>query len=291
MKATCKHPIEWDKRLFNCEKIEKDYREITNAVLNESIKNKLIKESEKSDIWEKGLSKVFKKNNFYFVNPIYFLNHLENAGLLEFNPYEGKKYEYGWGYYCVDGTSKSQTQNVNSNPGFAPLSINGEGVKAFDKLFANPNGLFRETYPGENGSYGHEGLDFDGAIGTEIYSFIYGIVEKIPKSQGALHYGMNLVIKSPNGYLYLLGHLSEICVQEKEQIYPGKLVAKVGNTGNCKSSGGGDGSHLHLSVYKADGWEDIVTGYKKKDGMETYENYVKDKKLLNPFDFGHTYKD
>lgn len=149
---------------------------------------------------------------------------------------ENETYEYGRKpydqYYCVNGTSCSKKQIVKSNPGFAPLSINGEGVKAFGKLFAHPN-----------------------------------------------------------GYLYLLGHLSEICVTEKDPIYPGKLVAKVGNTGNCKSSGGGDGSHLHLSVYKAEGWEDIVTGYKKKGGIETYENYVKDKKLLNPFDFGHTYKD
>ena len=145
MKATCKHPIEWDKRLFNCEKIEKDYREITNAVLNESIKNKLIKESEKSDIWEKGLSKVFKKNNFYFVNPIYFLNHLENAGLLEFNPYEGFSYSdvYNTGNgYCngIDMNTK-----ILDNPGFAPIWDSRKGGVKKNK-FAGTNGFYNQDY-------------------------------------------------------------------------------------------------------------------------------------------------
>ena len=273
-----KHPIEWD---FNKIKQDKVCETRGKAPIDENKCCDIAADLRTAD------SKLFGENSFYFLCPPYFYNKMDELGLLEFNPYEGKKYEYGWGYYCVDGTSKSQTQIVKSNPGFAPLSINGEGVKAFDKLFANPNGLFREEYSGKSGPYGHEGLDFDGAIGTEIYSFIYGTVEKIPKSQGALHYGMNLVIKSPNGYLYLLGHLSEICVQEKETIYPGKLVAKVGNTGNCKSSGGGDGSHLHLSVYKANNWKEIVTDYKSPDGG----NYVKTNDLKNPFDYEQGYYD
>ncbi len=287
-KIECKHPLEFDKTKFeNIADEYKNRKEWTMGTISENAANALKAQTKIRDIWTDGLCNVFKNNNFFFVHPVYFLNHLDKAGVLEFNPYKGEKYEYGWGYYCVDGTSKSQTQIVNSNPGFAPLSINGKGVKAFDKLFANPNGLFREKYSGRNGSYGHEGLDFDGAIGTEIYSFINGVVEKIPKSQGALHYGMNLVIKSPNGYLYLLGHLSEICVQEKETIYPGKLVAKVGNTGNCKSSGGGDGSHLHLSVYKADKWKDIVSGL----SGENYDNYKWSKDLINPFDYNQSYFD
>lgn len=264
-----------------------DSDEHTNALIDKypMNKNAIMQERTDYEFWS-GLNNKIPRE-CYFFNPQAFICHLDKVVTpAEFNPYEGEKYEYGWGYYCVDGTSKSQTQIVNSNPGFAPLSINGKGVKAFDKLFANPNGLFREKYQGEKGPYGHEGLDFDGAIGTEIYSFINGVVEKIPKSQGALHYGMNLVIKSPNGYLYLLGHLSEICVQEKETIYPGKLVAKVGNTGNCKSSGGGDGSHLHLSVYKANKWEEIVTDYKSPDGG----NY-KYLNLINPFDYEQGYYD
>ena len=47
MKATCKHPIEWDKRLFNCEKIEKDYnnylpKEYLNSSEHQEILNRII---------------------------------------------------------------------------------------------------------------------------------------------------------------------------------------------------------------------------------------------------------
>ena len=179
MKATCKHPIEWDKRLFNCEKIEKDYREITNAVLNESIKNKLIKESEKSDIWEKGLSKVFKKNNFYFVNPIYFLNHLENAGLFEFNPYEKETIKPRFS----KGNDPSIV--VTSNPGFAPAILkvvtNDDKERFIFQKSLNGVELFWATVNydcGKTEGYGgtHSGIDLAGYEGTSIYALINGVV-------------------------------------------------------------------------------------------------------------------
>ena len=255
MKATCKHPIEWDKRLFNCEKIEKDYREITNAVLNESIKNKLIKESEKSDIWEKGLSKLFKKNNFYFVNPIYFLNHLENAGLLEFNPYEKNTDNL---QTCVEPITYCSGKD---NPGFAPISYKKTNYKYNGIYYARITGHFNDWY----GSYYHEGVDFEGSVGTPIHSFICGKVVMM-KNQGTKHYGLSVLIQKnekedgKNVY-YLLGHLSEYAPQLtiNSQVYPGMVVGKVGNTGNCRTNGHaltpqernkGLGSHLHLSLYK-----------------------------------------
>ena len=78
-KAVCRHPLEWDKTLFNCKKIEDSYFDITHTHLREHIKTKLIKESEQSDIWEGALQNLFKKNDFYFVNPLYFAYHLDRA--------------------------------------------------------------------------------------------------------------------------------------------------------------------------------------------------------------------
>ena len=60
---------------------------------------------------------------------------------------------------------------------------------------------------------------------------------------------------------YLLGHLSEYAPQLtiNTKVYPGMVVGKVGNTGNCRTQNRpitpqerakGIGSHLHLSLYK-----------------------------------------
>lgn len=248
MKATCKHPIEWDKRLFNCEKIEKDYREITNAVLNESIKNKLIKESEKSDIWEKGLSKVFKKNNFYFVNPIYFLNHLENAGLFEFNPYENLSPRTPR-FYSTQGNI-----TFKDNPGFVPYRTSVFENKYKEGDLHQGNFYYPEINVGFNimtdASYGlHMGIDFPGETGTKIKALVYGKVwactwDKSIKEESGIGLGRVMIIKGNDNLMYLLCHLSGFIKDVGDDVSPGEDVAYVGNTGNSF------GSHLHLEVHK-----------------------------------------
>ena len=273
MKATCKHPIEWDKRLFNCEKIEKDYREITNAVLNESIKNKLIKESEKSDIWEKGLSKVFKKNNFYFVHPIYFLNHLDKAGLLEFNPYEGKRYEeiYNYDtknmkpadeekkYYIFEKAGEKKPYNsyyVKSNPGIATewsswgVKIKGNKVP----FYAGITGFFNAQYLSEHPNYKeywHEGVDFRGPAGTTVYSLIYGKVIRCGSrySNGQTQGFILLQSLSDENLFYLALHVDKdtLLVKNGQDVTP---EMPIGHTMLLKSSDGKDISHLHVSVIR-----------------------------------------
>ena len=319
MKATCKHPIEWDKRLFNCEKIEKDYREITNAVLNESIKNKLIKESEKSDIWEKGLSKVFKKNNFYFVNPLYFINHLENAGLFEFNPYEGKKYSEVFKTKTIptiSGNNITETGEsiVINNPGFAPVyTTNGWGpnINGYTCITGFFNQDYLSTKSGDGYPYErrfniftHEGLDFRGAVGTEIKSFIYGTV----LAYGTFNtYGRTVFIKNENSNgIFLLAHLSEFnkTILNSGHINPGDVVGKVGTSGNLSKNEQGmeiiDGcydSHLHISYFNIDGSDETVNNFVKYDGENTYGKRIvkgatyKVGVLGNPFNYNSKRKE
>lgn len=301
MKATCKHPIEWDKRLFNCEKIEKDYREITNAVLNESIKNKLIKESEKSDIWEKGLSKVFKKNNFYFVNPIYFLNHLENAGLLEFNPYEGKKYSEVFKTKTIPsiiGNNITETGEsiVIDNPGFAPVYSTGPNINGyacvtgfFNQDYLNVKRGNGKTYKEDGFTvYTHEGVDFRGAVGTEIKSFIYGDVLTYGQF-GSYGRTVFIVNKEKTG-VYLLAHLSEYntSILDKKKIAPGDIIGKVGTSGPADENGNIDGkydAHLHLTFFQINVSSDIPNFIKKeKDGILKSGVKYDNNKRRNPFD-------
>jgi len=295
-KAVCRHPLEWDKTLFNCKKIEDSYFDITHIHLREHVKIKLIKESEQSDIWEGALQNLFKKNDFYFVNPLYFAHHLDRAEVFEFNPYEKHTFSYGWKYLKQDGaTMVSREQEVLSNPGFAPFvgdrkgNING---------YAPPNGLFREAYPSsksKSGKYAHEGVDFECNYGDPIHSLIYGTVIKIQQDQNDNHYGMSLVILSDDGKHYLLGHLSKRCVAETDKVYPGMKVAEVGNSGKCFTGNpphiitaterkDGKGKHLHLSVYNTEDYDTIWNGDNEDD-----PNFKTNGFLCNPFNHTQNY--
>ena len=132
-KIECKHPLEFDKAKF--EKISDEYnkrKEWTMGAMSEAYANELKVHAKIRDIWTDGLCKIFKKNNFFFVHPIYFLNHLDKAGLFEFNPYEGfdivVKSDYNSKTQKKDKTfhatgSKGIThKKVQDNPGFAPIT-------------------------------------------------------------------------------------------------------------------------------------------------------------------------
>lgn len=100
-----------------------------------------------------------------------------------------------------------------------------------------------------------------------VHSFISGKVVMM-KDQGTKHYGLSVLIKKDEkedgkNIYYLLGHLSEYAPQLtiNTKVYPGMVVGKVGNTGNCRTDGHaltpqerdkGLGSHLHLSLYKTE---------------------------------------
>lgn len=273
-KAMCQHPLEWDKRLFNCDKIESDYRDVTNKNLHASIKNKLIKESEKTDIWENAFSKIFKENKFFFVNPIYFLNHLDKAGVFEFNPYEKEenkaklfvpadwKIANGIEYGSPGGTEVLNKDSALNNPGCAPFT-----EKAGSEDYAKLTGIFNEDYLKvarywNNGTpdlylnyrskYHHFGVDFSAKKGTKIKSFIYGKI--VAKGWISTNGRCLLIQRNSNNYLYLLCHLngypSEITVGK--EISPGDIIAYTGTSGatttKCSETTFSNDPHLHLSV-------------------------------------------
>lgn len=274
-----KHPIEWD---FNKIKQDKVCETRGKAPIDENKCCDIAAGLKTAD------PKIFGKNSFYFVCAPYFYNKMDELGLLEFNPYEGMSFTYEWGYLKQNNKEKeNRTQIVESNPGFVPGKYSG------DKFFpCTPNGLFRERYPSKNTTnpYPHEGVDFEASYGTGVYATICGIVLAI-KDQKDKHYGYHVLIHSDDGYIFLLGHLSSICVEINQRITPNTLVAKVGNSGNCYTSGHKLtpderakqlGAHLHLSVFKGKQIKDI---YNAKEDSYTYSE-----KLVNPFHREHNWK-
>ena len=255
-KIECKHPLEFDKGKF--ENIAKEYnkrKEWTMGAMSENAANSLKSQTKIRDIWTDGLSKIFKKNNFYFVHPIYFLNHLEKAGLFEFNPYAGMTIRPRF----AEGNDPDI--EVKSNPGFAPaisIQANNDDIERFPiKKTINGTLLYWATVNYDFGvteGYGgnHSGIDLAGYEGTNIYALVNGIVwattyqitTENTYNENIHCYGRMMVIKGDNNKLYLLGHLSKFSKKEGERIQVGDIVAEVGNTGySC-------GAHLHLEVFK-----------------------------------------
>lgn len=255
-KAMCQHPLEWDKRLFNCDKIESDYRDVTNKNLHASIKNKLIKESEKTDIWENAFSKIFKENKFFFVNPVYFIYHLDRAGVFEYNPYRNYTHSYKQETTLTnphrkigDHLEDCELNGNLDNPGFAPLAAKGMKGDEFPEF----NGLVygRCTSPFNikrvrsnlNEVLRHTGVDLASGNGshTDIICLIYGEIWDTFEDK---NYGKVMLVKNNNeNLLYMLCHLSSYA-KTTGTVSPGDVVGKLGNTGEW----GGSSAHLHLEV-------------------------------------------
>lgn len=318
----CKHPLEFDKAKF--EKIKDEYnkrKEWTMGTISESFANSLKEQTTIRDIWDGGLCNIFKKNNFFFVHPVYFLNHLDKAGVLEINPYKGKKLKevtntaYStWLNY--DGTDYDLTKEIESNPGFAPYDpdlYSEYGINGYACI----NTLFMEKMDyeqnGEKKKYSHEGIDFAGQriasskkdkkLRTPIHSFITGTVVKTGDHK-TRNYGKHLIISDGNNRLFLLGHLYDYADELKvgSRIFPGDTVAYVGNTGNCaglseEEKKDGSGTHLHLTVYMTEKAKFISNQPIAKMAQEldkllysnsdrTYKTYsCEEYKNINPFSY------
>lgn len=309
-KIICKHPLEFDKSLFpdnkdKCKDFSKKYYKIAKetTVISPTTSACLRTESENFDIWDGGLSKIFTKgNNFFFLNPAYSLKHFERAGLLDFNPYEGKKYSeiFAKGQtvkkiYTKDRKKIDKEYNqftVKSNPGFAPVynkNLAGPNINGFAPI----TGFFNVDYIGNHDDYEyyyHEGVDFRGSNGTEVVSLVNG---KIIKFGTSLSMQGCVLMQSNNDrdLYYLAVHLddtsfSKYNLKEGKYITPGDKIAKIGKYPN--------GDHLHVSVIKLNKNDTVIS----KSGILYVENNTKlkkeilrfpiwgePKKMINPFDY------
>lgn len=227
-------------------------------------------------------------NLLSFVHPAYFLNHLDKAGIFEFNPYKGFSYSdvYNTGNgYCngIDMDTK-----IRDNPGFAPIWDSRKGgVKKNN--FAGTNGFYNQDYSDlpdyQKYEYMyHEGVDFsgfwvEGQKGTEIKALINCEVLAWGWYGG---YGKTIFFKNSDGIgLYLLGHLSEYPenITKNKKYFRNQVVGYVGASGHGKVNYW-KGPHLHLSYYH------YLVNKKIMEGTGKNINILKDEfhaKLRNPF--------
>lgn len=89
------------------------------------------------------------------------------------------------------------------------------------------------------------GLDVDLQKGDNVFSPVTGTVAFSGVNGG---FGNQVKIKGDDGKEYWLSHLDDISVKKGDKINANQLLGLGGNTGSVIPLGGGDGSHLDITV-------------------------------------------
>lgn len=90
---------------------------------------------------------------------------------------------------------------------------------------------------------GHYGVDIVAPYGASVYATASGTVVESKTTSGG--YGKRIVIKHSDGTYSLYAHLSKALVSKGTKVAQGKIIGKVGNTGQSY------GAHLHYGLYKS----------------------------------------
>jgi len=127
---------------------------------------------------------------------------------------------------------------------------NGNTRLIFPLAIASPiTSLFGwRTHPITGGRNFHSGIDFGAPIGTPVLAAYAG---QVAISDWLGGYGLTVVLEHAEGTAETLyAHLSELFVQEGEEVQQGDVIGLVGSTGNST------GPHLHFELRELtrEGW-------------------------------------
>ncbi len=87
----------------------------------------------------------------------------------------------------------------------------------------------------------HTGVDIDGDFTSPLYAAMDGEIITAGWNTGG--YGLQIMIKHPNGMTTRYAHSSKLFVKVGDQVKKGQVIAMMGSTGHST------GSHLHFEVY------------------------------------------
>ena len=106
---------------------------------------------------------------------------------------------------------------------------------------------------GVGGSYSHTGtstyydidLDTSNTEDEEIFAPVSGVAH-VQTSSASTGFGYHVNIELGNGTYVVIGHFSEIFVENEEEVAVGQLIGYDGCTGACT------GDHLHIGLHEGD---------------------------------------
>lgn len=143
-----------------------------------------------------------------------------------------------------NGPGKVNSWFDHQYPTYAnPPNNSYPGLLRWDgRFFPNP------TKIGEGWYDGHSGIDFQGAVGEQIFpaasGTVFGVVTscQVGNLTCGSGYGNQLWINHQNGYATRYGHLSSVLVGNGASVAR-QTIGAIGTTGNSS------GPHLHFGVY------------------------------------------
>ena len=94
------------------------------------------------------------------------------------------------------------------------------------------------------GEGGHDGIDYAGELGDNIYAAADGIVTAIETEYDDKGYGKYVIIDHGNGYTTCYTHMDSISVEMLDEVSAGDVIGKMGSTGWST------GPHLHFVLAK-----------------------------------------
>jgi len=95
------------------------------------------------------------------------------------------------------------------------------------------------THPKHATQTFNSGIDIAAHEGDPVHSVARGRVEYVQWLEG---YGRTIIINHGSGFYTVYAHLSEALVGEREEVGPGQVIARVGDTGSL------EGSKLHFEI-------------------------------------------
>ncbi|MBN2737912.1 MAG: M23 family metallopeptidase [Spirochaetales bacterium] len=295
------HPLEWNSSLYEGFKDKLKEKGFENVHTDSQI-TFLENCAAATDMWDElsGVKTISdcqdpeNSKNLWFTHPVYFINHLDFAGLFVWNPYANRK----------------DLPGVKDTPGFAPrfkpepiqkpssyYSFMGAKYAIISGRF---NADYYEIHKDEGYKYYyHEGVDFSAEYGTPVVSLVNAEVVRAGNYQSTSMGGYMIFkdLRNPHRY-FVIVHLQNVNLDLVGSIVkPGQQVAEIGrDAGNGRDAQGNNlpisGPHLHVSVVEADS-DDPQEVYVGAHGWGAWWSKTKNedqKKAKDPFNYSIEWK-
>ncbi len=162
---------------------------------------------------------------------------------------------------------QTSTENIIGELTEKQTSLQPGTINEFEQQYQNyygpPNPNFKQggstpylktlgAITGLDGSkYWKWGLDVDLKKGDPVKSPVNGTI--LATKTSPTGFGLQVRIKADDGTELWLSHLDGFKVKPGQRIAAGQLIGLGGNTGKVYSPGGGDGSHLDITIPKSGG--------------------------------------
>ncbi len=134
----------------------------------------------------------------------------------------------------VINMSKKKEEMLECIPAIQPVSI--DDLARISDYF----GYRKDPFSGQRRK--HNGLDFAGTYGSNIYATGNGTVIE---ARYTFHgYGKKIVVNHGFGYITIYAHLRKIKVKVGDKVKRGQIIGELGNSGRST------GPHLHYEIRK-----------------------------------------